>query len=595
VNTARLTQQIRGYYQAELTKPPLPDQLCHRFDQAAADEAHVRKTTRRQVVTLELSHFTAVEVIREASPQDKPSQPLSGLQTLVPKGGRYGYDLIAHVGWQTFVKGRTLQDVAAELPLHVPFSSLYDVQRKFLFYLGHLHRQHAAVLRDYLSQRGSVTWLIDATLEPGTPLFFGIQDAQEDLMLGAWKVATESADVLIPCLQQASELFGRPGRVLHDLSDAMDTACRTAWDGMKHAVCHFHLVRDIGIDLLDEPQGALRELVRQLQLQSRLKEQRNGQTDWLRQHVEDPTALAQLLVGGTVTLSPTVLGRQVLLAFHQWLLDYASDGQRQGYPFDPYLLYFHRRVVRASGVVDQLLGDARVQDQAPVVLKNFARMLREYLGNPQVSAAACQYEAAFALLGRLRDVLRLAAQGPTPLSDRYLLAATEAAAVRPLLEQLRQECRRASQEAPAAWTRQQNQVVLDHLDRYWERLFATAGPEGERTTNGLEQSWGRNKRRCRKRHGRRKLTRDFQSLPAEVMLVGNLEQACYVELVVGGDISQLSKHLAEAGRTAGAWTPWRQQQQPLNTARLPKRLLRRENLIETFLSVYQESCRGDEP
>ena len=165
--------------------------------------------------------------------------------------------------------------------------------------------------------------------------------------------------------------------------------------------------------------------------------------------------------------------------------------------------------------------------------------------------------------------------------------------VRPLLEQLRQGCRTASVTATAAWTRHQNQVVADHLDRYWERLGTEEGPQGERTTNGLEQAWGTSKRMCRKRHGRKKLTTEFQSLPAEVMLVGNLEQPRYVERVLDGDIGQLSKHLAEAGRTAGAWTAWRQHQQPLNTARLSRRLLRRENLIDSFVSVYQDRCHGD--
>jgi len=594
--TAQLARQLRTHYQTELANTSLPDDLAHRFDQAGGSDVPVRKTTRRQVVTLELSRFTAVEVHRAAKDEDKTVRLPSGLQALVPKGERYGYDLIAYVGWQTFVHGRTLQDIAAELPQRdIPLSSLYDVQQKFLFYLGHLHRQRAGLLRDYLWQRGERTWLMDSTLEPGTPCFFGIMDAAEGLMLGAWKVATESADLLVPCLKQASAWFGEPQRVLHDLSDAMDSACQQAFDRVEHGVCHFHLVRDIGTELLEQPQAALRELVRQLALQSRLKEQRNGQTDWLREHVEDPTSLARLLRGETVSASAAVLGREVLVAFHQWLLDYASDGRRQGYPFDPYLLYFHRRVVRASVAVERLLGAANVQGQTPLVLKNFAAMLRAYLGNPQVSQAARQYEEAFPLLGRLREALRLSAPGENPLVHRYLLTSEAIAEVRPILAELRQECRQASQTAVEAWTRQQNQIVVEHLDRYWERLFAKDGlGSPERTTNGLEQRWGTSKRRCRQRHGRKKLTRDFQSLPAEFLLVANLEQPRYVAVVLGGDISELAKHLAEAGTTAGAWTKWRAQQQPLNTARLPKRLLRQENLIDSFVSAYRDHCQGGE-
>jgi hypothetical protein len=149
------------------------------------------------------------------------------------------------------------------------------------------------------------------------------------------------------------------------------------------------------------------------------------------------------------------------------------------------------------------------------------------------------------------------------------------------------------QEATTVWTRRQNQVVIDHVKRYWDRLFAEE-EGGERTTNALEGSWRARKRKCRKRHGREKRTRDLQSLPAEFMLVANLQQARYVELVVGGDINELSRHLAEAARTAGPWTSW-QQQETLNTARLPKRLLRQENLVESFVTVYQEQCQGSEP
>jgi hypothetical protein len=590
-----LVQQLRSHYQSQLANIHIPDDLYHRFDLANPGDAQVEKTRHRQVVTLELSRFTAVEVIRTSSPDQPQTRPASPLQTLVPKGGRYGYDLIAHVGWQTFVKGRALQEVAEELAaLKIPFSSLHDVQQKFLFYLGHLHRHRAGRLRDYLHKRGRLTWLIDATLEPDTPAFFGVSDAQDNLVLGAWKIATENAEAMIPCLKQTSELFGKPQKVLHDLSDAMDSACQQAWNNMPHGVCHFHLVRDIGVDLLETPQAALRDLVRQLQLQSRLKEQRNGQTDWLRQHVCDPTALTQLLKGKAARETSAVLGREVLLGFHQWLLDYASDGQRRGYPFDPYLLYFHRRVVRASVAVERLLADTGVQQVAPLVLKNFARMLREYLSNPQVVNAAQQYEEAFALLNRLRDVLRLSAVAENPLHDRYLLASKDSREVRPLLEQLLGQCRQASQEATAAWTRQQNQIVVKHLDRYWQRLFVEGGCEGERTTNGLEGIWGASKRNCRKRHGREKLTRDFQSLPAEVMLVANLQQERYVEVVLDGEIKQLARHLAEAARTAGAWTEWRQQQKPLNTGRLPRRLLRQENLVETFVTLYQGQCQASE-
>jgi len=73
------------------------------------------------------------------------------------------------------------------------------------------------------------------------------------------------------------------------------------------------------------------------------------------------------------------------------------------------------------------------------------------------------------------------------------------------------------------------------------------------------------------------------------MLVSNLGNPYYVELVLG-DLSQLPAKLVEAGRTAEPWTHWQQRQNPLPTGRLPKRLIRQENLIDKLVLTYDHQC-----
>jgi hypothetical protein len=587
---ATLLQELRATAQRELQTAAACDGLRHRFD-PASHGAPVQKTTRRQVVTLELARFEAVEVVRTGPHEaDRPHSPLADL---VPKGGTYGYDLLAHVGCETLLRGRSLQAVAQELPQPIPFSSLYDLQQKFLFHLGHLHRAATPRLAAYLQQRGGSTWLIDGTVEGETPMYFGVYDAQDNFLLGSWKIPTENADAIAPCLVEAADRFGRPQRVLHDLSHAMLEACDRLGGDVPHTVCHFHLLRDIGEELYAGPQAALRELVRRLKLQPRLKDQRKHQTEWLRDHLEHPCVLADLLRGQPTEASQETFGREVLLAFHQWILDYPHDGRRQGFPFDPYLLFFHRRLVRAAAAVERLLEEAGRQSPTPRVLISFAGMLREYLQNPKVAAAAGQYETAFELFERLRAALRLSAQGDQPLHERYVLGDTETQDVRQALETLQAECR-AHRPATADESQHKHyQVVLDHLERYADRLFPPAHSDcHDRTTNALEGYWGASKRRCRKRHGRRQLTSDFRSLPAEYMLVGNLENPVYVELVLG-ELSALPRKLAEAGRTAGPWTRWRQAQQPLRVGRLPRRLVRAENFLDALAVTYQDQCDSD--
>ena len=476
-------------------------------------DGHVQKTTRRHVVTLELDRFQAVEVHRQQAVADSPAP--APLAHFVPKGGTYGYDFMTHVGCETFLQSRQLQSLAHEFP-RIPFSSLYDAQHKFLFYFGHFHRQSAPVLREWFLQHGGSTWLIDATLEAGTPMYFGVYEAQDNLFLDAYRIPSENADALSPCLRQTADRFGKPRRTLHDLSEAMAAACERALQGVPHRVCQFHFLRDIGEDLYAVPQARLRDRLRQLKLQRRLKEQRNTLTDWLREHLEHPRLLAEVLLGS------------------------------------------------------------------------------RYLSDPEVIAAADQYEAAFSLFHRLRTTLRMAAQGDNPLRDRYLLDESDAAGVQQSLESFRLECRQRMEEETAEASRARYRIVCQHLDRYWNQLFAPPEePCRERTTNGLEGWWGTSKRRCRQRHGRKKLTREFRSLPAEFMLIGNLENPKYVERVLDGDLSKLPEKLAAAGRTAGPWTTWRSAQQPLNEGRLPTRLIRHNQFLEELTTVYDAHCRKE--
>ena len=145
LKTAALFHKYRDYWQSTWQNVRIPGGLCHRFDQPATEGMRVQKTVRRQVVTWELSGFQSLEVVRTGHDHQVRRSPR--LAALVPKGGKYGYDLIARVGVQTFLEGRALQAVAAELrPLNIPFSSLHDMALKFLYYFGLLHQRYAAPL-----------------------------------------------------------------------------------------------------------------------------------------------------------------------------------------------------------------------------------------------------------------------------------------------------------------------------------------------------------------------------------------------------------------------------------------------------------------
>ena len=576
---------------------------AYRFE-ADSESLPVLKSRARHVVSGRHGPLIAVEVIR-ADPDHPAAKPQrsADLAHLVPARGRYAFDLIAQLGRQTFLEGQTLAQIQQALEsqtpaLHIPLSSLQDLKMKFLFYLGLLHQQAAPRLKAYLQKRARIAWVVDGTLEPGTPVFFGIKEAREGWLLACRKIPTENLPDIEAALQATAADFGLPSEIWHDLSPVMIKACASALPEVAHRVCHFHLGCDVGQDLYQEAQAALFKRLQALRLQARLKEQRRGQTEQLRAQIQNQAAapVLQALWAGQALPnagSPT-LGREILLACHSWLRDYASEGHPQGFPFDPPLLYYHRRVVRVVQALEALRARPTLWAQAPVGLRNFWQLLSDYLADPQIQQSAADYERAHTLFERFRSALRLSTTGSRPLREDYALAAPEARAVRNDLETLREELRHLSdcQELPAQ-DRKLGRIVLTHLDRYWTCLGL---PEGEpddgglslRTTNALETHWTQSKRMCRQIHGRSHLTRDFAALPSEFMLVPNLRQESYQQLVLGGGLDELAAKFAQLPLPPGAFHRWRQNQRPEPCGRLPKRILREEHFIDQLLDYWPE-------
>lgn len=565
--------------------------------------SRVLKTSRRTVVSLEHGCFQAREVVREEIRDGRPElQRSARLTGVVAKGSRYAFDLIAHVGVESLLRGRSLQDIGRELARDptkaIPASSLWDQQQKFLFYLGHLHKQAAPILRRHMAEHSPMVWLLDGTIEPGTPVFLGIQDAASGILLSSWKIASENEDDIAACLEEAVASHGLPNRVLHDLSGTMSNACDRVLDGVPHFVCHYHLASDVGEDLCDKPQSALCKRMRAMKVQYRLREQRRSQKEWLRRRVDASaqSVLQALLAGDQVNaLFNETLSREVLLAFHYWILDYRSDGRRRGFPFDPYTLYLHRRLVRAASAVDRLLSQEDVARQAPKVLFNLHKQLQQYCSDRTIVEAADLYERSFSMFERLRRALRLTAENMHNMRQPQELPTAQQQELKTDLDRLRSELRQECEDESNV-DRALAKTVLVHLDKYWPHLVPDTSPaEGEhwtRTTNQLERQWRDAKRRRRKTHGRGKLVRDFQALPDEYMLVTNLENETYVQLVLEGNLNALPTKLAQASREAGSFSSWQRRRRPQLTGQIPRRLLRQDDFLDDLIMVCGEYCQN---
>jgi hypothetical protein len=558
---------------------------CVHFDQRdlpcpkCSGPMNVRKKFTHGGRTLAHGSFLARETVLEcATGCRKPDghkvmrrQP--ELANLLLPGSIIGYDVMARVGIARFVRYQQRETIRNELAqtYGLPLLSTGEIsalQRRFLIYLHALHVARAPKLRERLEQDGGWPLHIDATGEAGRGTMLVAWAGWRHWVLGSWKIPSENAEAILAKLRIVHEQFATPCGIMRDLGRAVIRASLAFVNELDQAIpiwgCHFHLVRDVGKDLLTDSYDQLRTLFRDHDVRARLRAMARDLSQALgsdlgpaRQQVEGWMAAT---ANGPHQVPAGRGGIAVGRALSQWVLDFPADGQDEGFPFDlPYLDLF-KRCQKACRAVEAFLhsptDDARVRD----ILERLHRIAvvtrRPAFASP---VRVLGYRAG--LLDELRTALRIEAKpqhlrsdplGSGPSTHEAL---EEARAVKDALAQLVVSLReRRPERGPGEDAREAIDLILDHLERHGDTLSGHAialPPKAggglrlvDRTNVPLENFFGLEKHGERKRSGRKNIAADLETLPQAAPLALNLERPDYVEILCG-DLDSLPAAFAE--------------------------------------------------
>jgi hypothetical protein len=522
----------------------------------------VLKTLRRNVVTLAHGAFVAREVLRACS---SDCREVSGARTLlrsqslasqVAPGAVYGYDLEAHIGLERYLHHRQREEIRRELlekhRISLSSGQVSILAARFVEHLEALHEKRAPELARAMQEDGGYPMHVDATGEDGRGTTLVVYNGWRQWVLGAWKLSTERADLVLPRMRQVARAFGPPCAIMRDLGRAMIRAARQLVRELPGQVpilgCHAHFLRDVGKDLMEPLYDQLRLLIRRHRLRVQLRALARDLGRRLspvlpdaRQDVEcwAESAAEHVLPAGAA-------GVASVRSLAQWALNYPQDGLGLGFPFDrPYLDFYRRcHTVRraADAFLRQAPGDARVRR----ALRRLAGLLDPVLRDKAFCVVAAKLARRAALFDRLRHALRLST-GRRPGRESVLSpkrAATELQDVRKAVGCLQRALRRSRpKRGPAQDARQAIDIVLTHLQRHGRSLWGHAIRLPRRvgggvrlvarTNNVLEGFFRAIKHGERRRSGRKLLTYDFERLPAASALVANFTRPDYVEILCG--------------------------------------------------------------
>lgn len=538
----------------------------------------VQKTFEHNAATLEHGAFRANETVYVCATgcrlpeRSHAIHRSASLASRIPPRKKVGYDVMVRVGLARYVEYHQRDEIRALLEaegISLSTGTISGLAHTFLTYLKRLHLARADRLRAALEADGGWPMHVDATGEQGRGTLLVVLAGWRRWVLGAWKIPTERADAILPRLQWIAEVFGAPCAAVRDLGPAVTDALDQLVAGLGIIIpilaCHFHFLRDIGGDLLKQSHDQLRDLVRHWKIRSHLAalardlgrdlgpalaEAKQDLTVW-REHVEQGHRLPE---------GPA--GVACVRALAQWVLDFAADGQGDGFPFDRPYLHFYERGFQMRRAIDAYHRHPPVTRKVARALRRLGRILDPLQRDEKFTRAATTLNMRSELFEKLREALRL-----TPKQEDRQEARADARPVQQAVAEL-QDIRKAviklsrwlkdnrPERGPAEDRRKAIDIILRHLRDHgrslWGhkiRLSGTAtGPERFRLvdrTNNVEESWFHEmKHDERRRSGRKLLAHDMEQLPPEAALARNLRCQDYVALVCGS-LDNLPKAFAD--------------------------------------------------
>ncbi len=506
---------------------------------------------KKTIILLDLGKIHAHHTLLGCTVCDDQKYASEELRDMIPRNCNFSYDIIVHVGTSIFTKYRTQQEVVKELAgrnVSISESEVGYLAKKFIIYLAACHREIEPQIKEKIDSVGGLFLHLDGTCEKGSPHLLTAIAGLLKFVLANLKIRSENAKDIVPVLQKIKRSFGVPKVIVTDLSKAMLNAVSTVFKGVRHLICHFHFLRDIGKDLLAKDYGVIRNALKKHGISKQLH-CRKRQLTKTRSDDSIIEAIPEMLKS---TDLPGQMNNCELenycYTMIMWALDGKNDGDGYGFPFDKPLLVFYQRL----SIIHSRLKDCvkiienRELKKIPTKLINDIEPLFQEI---ECAKAADTMQEKSKVFEKLRKAMRIALPGHE-LGLNDMGTDVDIKIIEKQVENFK------------SWVLKQsiydkdNSIgkMVEQIEKYWDKLFAepilvntSKGKKyilPQRTNNISEQFFRAFKRIYCRITGNKTACKMLQSMLPQTPLIKNLENPEYMEILLNGK-NTLAERFAE--------------------------------------------------
>jgi len=527
-----------------VNKPAIPFVPELKFCPDCKTRLHVKKTRAKEVFSLHIGVFCACETILDCECCGHFSNYGSEeLLDIVPKGSRYGYDVIVEVGKAMFLRHRCNHEIMAELAtrnITISSGGIDYLAKKFIVYLAIAHSRNAGKIKTAMELNGGFILHLDSTCDKNSPMLMCGIDSISEIVLGSIKIASEKADFIVPFLQKIRSKFGDPLAVVQDMAKGTMNAVEEVFGNIRIFICHFHFLRDIGKDLFADDYDVIRKRLRKHGIVTELNNLKKSLQIILDENPQLIDGIYDCVEQGEI--DDSIVERMPLVSSYtliHWILEGQNQGNGYGFPFDRKHVDFSKRILESNEKIDALKTlELRENWKDNKPFHKLSCKLKKVVDDSVLKAAISRIQPKIEVFDKLRSAMRIAeVSGKKGLTDHGMDED-----MRTIKEKVT-EFRHWMVEETKLTEKKDYAGFVAQLDNYWDKLFAdpieVETPSGkisiqpQRTNNIMEHFFRDLKRDNIRKTGNNSIGKTLRAMIADTPLVKNLNNPAYMKIILG--------------------------------------------------------------
>jgi hypothetical protein len=333
-------------------------------------------------------------------------------------------------------------------------------------------------------------------------------------------------------MREIISLFGMPDALLSDMCPRIAKAHALVFPKLPHAVCHYHFLNNLGVQLFSEQHNKFGEKLTKKRLYQELGKYQNEITQKL-QALEKNKATKGSHLDQYEKL-------RVLKGLIYWTRNYQQSMKGDCFPFELRWLHFDDRLKELLRVIRAIKKDNPRQygDYFARVLSSLARILET--DRRTYNSYDTQLRERQILFNKLRHIFRT---DPNEMSKTQLQrssAALSPTKIKQELKKFKKELKYIISEPQSSANSQETaEIIIAHLEKYQHKLcIEVLNLNGEiinipRTNNVCEHGFRREKRKIRQRCGKSRIAIEMDHLPPQATLAENFKSPQWVQSTFG--------------------------------------------------------------